>query len=197
MSYTEYKHLFSKGKTKKKDIFAKIANSFNSKSDKMVTGEQCLRKWTKLESKTKEVEDHNKLTGRDKKTWKFHEEMTACMGTSPKINPAVTIDTSDLTNKATSSSSSSLSSPGDDSDNDGSDTESSKDGVAKPKAKKFKQPTRKRKSNSSAAEMLRFLESYSERREKAEAEKLELLRSMKGEKQEFFTKFLDFLKNKD
>ena len=120
--------------------------------------------------------------------------MTACIGSSPKINPAITIDTSDSTTltKPSSGSSSSLSSPGDDKDNDGSDTDSSKDGLAKPKAKKIiKQPTRKRKSNSSAAEMLRFLESYSERREKAKAEKLELLLSMKGEKQEFFTNFLD------
>ena len=51
-SYTEYKHLFAKGKTTKKDIFVKIANAFNSKSDKMVTGDQCLRKWAKLELKT-------------------------------------------------------------------------------------------------------------------------------------------------
>ena len=187
-SYTEYKHLFTKGKTTKKDIFVKIANAFNSKSDKMVTGDQCLRKWAKLELKTKEVEDHNKLTGRNKKSWKFQDEMTACIGSSPKINPAITIDTSDSTTltKPSSGSSSSLSSPGDDTDNDRSDTDSSKDGLAKPKAKKIKQPTRKRKSNSSAAEMLRFLESYSERREKAEAEKLELLRSMKREKTGIF-----------
>lgn len=45
--------------------------------------------------------------------------------------------------------------------------------------------------------MLTFLESYSERREKVEAEKRELLRSMQGEKKEFFNQFLNFLKKKD
>ena len=69
-----------------------------------------MRKWAKLEQKLKEVDDHNKQTGRDRRTWKFHNEMTACMGSSPKINPAVTIDTSSIVLTPSTASGSSSSS---------------------------------------------------------------------------------------
>lgn len=60
--------MFPNGKSRKKDIFVKIANAFNSKSDKIVTADQCLCKWAKFELKLKKVEDHNKLTGRDRRS---------------------------------------------------------------------------------------------------------------------------------
>ena len=193
--YGEFKHLFAKGKNTKKDIFAKIAAAFNEKSIEKVTADQCMRKWSKLEMKLKDVDDHNKMTGRDRKSWKFHSEMTACMGSSPKINPAVTIDTSSIGATASGSSSSSSCSKTDSTGHDGSDADSSEE-AAGPRAKKAKFPTRKRKSKSSAAEMLSFLQSYTERREKVDAEKLELLRSMKDEKKEFFVQFLEIMKIK-
>ena len=194
--YGEFKHLFAKGKNTKKDIFAKIAAAFNEKSIEKVTADQCMPKWSKLEMKLKDVDDHNKMTGRDRKSWKFHSEMTACMGSSPKINPAVTIDTSSIGATASGSSSSSSCSKTDSTGHDGSDADSSEE-AAGPRAKKAKFPTRKRTSKSSAAEMLSFLQSYTERREKVDAEKLELLRSMKDEKKEFFVQFLEIMKNKE
>lgn len=44
--------------------------------------------------------------------------------------------------------------------------------------------------------MLTFLQTYTEKREKAEEEKLNLLREMKDEKKQFFSQFLEILKNK-
>ena len=44
--------------------------------------------------------------------------------------------------------------------------------------------------------MLTFLQSYSEKREKVEEEKISLLREMQKEKKEFFFQFLDVLKKK-
>lgn len=44
--------------------------------------------------------------------------------------------------------------------------------------------------------MLSFLYSYTEKKEKVEEEKLNLLREMKQEKKEFLSQFLDVLKNK-
>ena len=181
--YGEFEHLFPKGKTTKKDIFAKIAAAFNEKSIEKVMADQCMRKWSKLEMKLKDVDDHNEMTGRVRKSWKFHREMTACMGSSPKKNPAVTIDTSSIGATASGSSSSSSCSKTDSTGHDGSDADSSEE-AAGPRAKKAKFPARKRKSKFSAAEMLSFLQSYTERREKVDAEKLELLRSMKNEKKE-------------
>lgn len=92
--YSKFKHLFGKGKTTKKEVFAKIAVEFNSISDQKVTAVQCSGKWSKLEQKQKEVEDNNKQTGKARKSWKFHDDMTECMGSSPKINPGFTFDTS-------------------------------------------------------------------------------------------------------
>ncbi len=190
--YSKFKKLL-KGKTTKKEVFSKIAAEFNSTSDLKVTAEQCIRKWSKLESKQKEVEDNNKQTGRERKSWKYHDDMTECMGSSPKINPEFTFDTS---SSASSGSSGQIRCDNGD-DSHKSDESADESGDGKKRKKKVKFPTRKRKSNSSAAEMLEFLHSYSEKREKAEAEKIALLKSMKEEKKEFFSQFLDFLKKKN
>ena len=75
-------------------------------------------------------------------------------------------------------------SSGDDADND--------ENVVRKELKSRRQW--KRKSNSSAAEMLTFLQTYTEKGEKAEEEKLNLLRDMKDEKKQFFSQFLEILK---
>lgn len=186
--YSKFKHLFGKGKTTKKDVFAKIAVEFNSISDQKVTAVQCSGKWSKLEQKQKEVEDNNKQTGKARKSWKFHDDMTECMGSSPKINPGFTFDTSSSGSSGASQCDNDNQSP------DPSDESCDEDGPSR--KKKAKMPTRKRKSHSSAAEMLQFLHSYSESREKAEAEKLALFKSMQDEKKEFYSQFLDVLKKK-
>ena len=48
-------------------MFDKIAEEFNRTSDVVFTGDQCFRKFKKLESKQKEIEDNNSKTGREKK----------------------------------------------------------------------------------------------------------------------------------
>ena len=53
------------GKATKKDVFEKIAKCFTKISGRSVSGEQCLRKWGKLTSKHKEIEDHNNKPGND------------------------------------------------------------------------------------------------------------------------------------
>ena len=65
-AYENHKALFKKGKMTKKTYSKKIAKYFNETSEVTVTGEQCLRKWSKLEQKFKEIEDHNKRTGNGK-----------------------------------------------------------------------------------------------------------------------------------
>ena len=60
-AYDHHKHLFksSRGKVTKKQVFQKIAEYFNANADVTVSADQCLRKWTKLEQKYKELEDNN------------------------------------------------------------------------------------------------------------------------------------------
>lgn len=181
-SYSKFKDLFGRGKTTKKEVFNKICAEFNAISDHKVTVEQCMRKWAKLEIKLKEIEDNNNQTGRARKSWKFQEDMTECIGVSPKIKPGFTFDTSSSSNSGTNQC---------DSDGEEGDTDGDEE-----RKKKVKMPRKKRKSKSSAGEMLEFLQSYSEKREKVEEEKLAVLKSMKEDKKEFFSQFLDVLKNK-
>lgn len=92
--YTDHKHLFGKGKNTKRDIFSRIAFSLNKQSDLMVTGDQCMRKWIKLENRFKEIKDHNNHTGNDKKTIKFYSELSECLGSDPKVSPVITLESS-------------------------------------------------------------------------------------------------------
>ena len=105
-SYLKYKDLFGKPQQSKKKVFEKIAEKFNRTSDVDVTGHQCCRKFKKLESKQKEIEDNNSKIGRKEKTWKFHKEMEDCMGDNSTAKPVFTFDTS----RGSSSSSSTRSS---------------------------------------------------------------------------------------
>ena len=129
-------HLFKKGKTTKTDVLQKIADRFNETSTVKVSGDQCLRKWLKLEAKFKEIEDNNNLTGRAKKSWKFYEDLEEAIGDSPKVNPAYTYDVADATPPSSS-----------DEDNDAED----EIGSTTKRAKTLKSRARKRKSHSSVA----------------------------------------------
>lgn len=86
--------------------------------------------------------------------------------------------------------------------NDGSSSESlaeetcSDSSENRNKASKKGRCRKKPKSRSSAAEMLQFLKSYSERREKMEEEKLKVLKEMKEEKISFFNRFFEYMDNR-
>ena len=54
---------------------------------------------------------------------------------------------------------------------------------------------RKRKSRSSASEMIEFLKDYSEKWEKVEEEKVNILKAMHEEKKHFFSLFFTYLKD--
>ena len=170
-------------------MFDKIAEEFNKHADIKVTGEQCLRKWKKLETKQKEIEDNNRQTGRAHKTWKFHKEMEQCIGDKASVRPTFTFDSG-------SSASSSARSHSPQTIDDSSDAENDSVDCEDPGSKQRRQVKRKRKSHSSASEMLGFLREYGEKREKVEEEKLNLMKTMQQEKKEFFGQLLTFLKDK-
>ena len=94
------------------------------------------------------------------------------------------------------SSSSSQSESNAECDDNGDEHEDDESSNSLQGAKDGNKRVRKRKSHSSAAEMLTFLQAYSEKREKVE-EKISLLREMQQEKKEFFGQLLDVLKKKN
>ena len=191
-SYMKFKDEFGKSQQSKKKIFEKIAQEFNLHSDLFVTADQCSRKWKKLEGKQKEVEDNNSKTGRPTKTWKFYEEMQECVGKNPNIKLLFIYEASSASSSMSGSSSlvhDDLSSASDNEDNEGEGTTSKK---ANSKQKRL---SRKRKSRSSAAEMIEFLKDYSTKREKIEEEKINLLKSMQEEKKQFFSDLFSYLKD--
>ena len=48
-----------------------------------------MRKWTKLETKFEEVEDHNSQYGNDKKAMKFHNMIFDCIGEKKNVKSEV------------------------------------------------------------------------------------------------------------
>ena len=184
-SYLQFKGLIGQANTKK-SVFDKIAAEFNKHADIKVSGVQCLRKWKKLESKQKEIEDNNKQTGRAHKTWKFHKEMEQCIGDKASVRPVFTFDSGSSTSSSTCSQSPQTI---DDISNAeiGSDSVDSEDIKGKtavdPKLGQRKMKW-KRKSYSAASEML------------VEEEKLNILKTMQEEKKEVFGQLLSCLKDK-
>jgi len=164
---------------------------FNETSEYKVTVDQCIRKWNKLAAKFTQVEDNNKQTGKARQTCNFYDSLQECIGESRKINPSYTFD---VVRVASSSSSQSESNA--ECDDDGDELDSDESGNKLKGAKDGNKRMSKRKSNSSAAEMLTFLQSYSEKREKVDEEKVSLLREMQQEKKNFLAKLLDGLKKK-
>ena len=173
-TYADNKHMFG-GKATKKDVFEKIAEQFTKISGRVVTGEQCMRKWGKITSKQKEIEDHNNKSGNDKKTRRFYDELSGCLAKDPTVSPACTLESS-----MQSKDQNSVNGGGRKLSDDGSSSESlteetcSDSSENKNKASKKGRCRKKPKSRSSAAEMLQFLKSYGERREKMEEEKLKV-----------------------
>ena len=186
--WSDHKHLFG-GKTRKKDIFEKIAKAFNEKSKRIVSGEQCMRKWNKMVTRQKEIQDHNNKSGNDRKTWKYYEELSQCLSEEASINPVCTMESSLEVQNDNHLEDEEL-------DGNTSDPDSTSNvGCSFLTSKKEKKRCRKRPaSRSSATEMLKFLKGYCEKREKTKEEKLTQLREMKEEKQQFYNRFFDLMK---
>ena len=92
-SYGLDKHLFG-GKTKRKEVFDKIAKAFNQRSKRIASGEQCMRKWNKMVKRQKEIQDHSNKLGNDRKTWKYYEKLSQYLTEEVSINPVRTMESS-------------------------------------------------------------------------------------------------------
>lgn len=180
--WKDHKGLFGNGKTTKKEVFKKIATSFNSKSHLRVSADQCARKWAKLEAKLKEVTDHNNKSGNSHKKWKYYSEMADCIGMNAAVRPTYTLESSSCVMS-----------------NEGVESDSSDDGdysTETPQKKTLrKRPAKKRKSRSSASQMLTFLQEYQEKKE-VENKKVKMMEEMNEEKKLFWANLLKVLNNK-
>ena len=174
-------------------MFEKIAEQFTKASGRLVTVEQCLRKWRKITSKQKEIEDHNNKSGNEKKKpGNFTRNFPSVW---LQLNPVRTVESSIHVQSAENQcSTSSCSAAGSSKLSDESCSESTLD---EPCNKSKKERCRKRpKSRSSASELLEFSKSYSNNREKMKEEKLKVLKEIKDEKSSFFNRFFDYLAKK-
>ena len=138
-----------------------------------VTGEQCSKKWKKLEEKYKKVREHNSKTGSDKKECEFEDELSEFFRSDPKIIPLATV--SSLTTASAGSTST-------------DEEEEPPLAIAIPKKK------RKQRSKSSAAE---FLKEFKEEKQKEEQQKFDLAQRMHEEKMYIMSRFLDILSKKE
>ena len=86
--WKQFKQLITERKKSKKEVFTIFAFEFNHKSKEKVTGDQCLRKWGKLVSQHKGVEDHNSMSGNEREDWKSYEDKDV------SVKPTYTVESS-------------------------------------------------------------------------------------------------------
>ena len=142
-----------------------IAQHFSMTCGRLVTGEQCMRKWGKLTSKQKEIEDHNNKSWNEKKSWKFYEELSECLAKDATVTPVCTMESNVQENDHNSITCNTNSQQQSDdvsfSESVAGETCSDSSGK-RSKANTSRKRCRKiARSRSSAAEMLEFLHSYS------------------------------------
>ena len=101
---------------------------------------------------------------------KFYDELSECIGSDPKVTPVLTLESDNGTGS------------GDIGSTEHSDSEESS-GSAHGRGKR---PPKKGNP----------IQEYSAKREKVEEEKVKLMREMQEEKKNFFSQFLEIMKNK-
>lgn len=171
----EKTHLFDNGKVRKKVAWEKVAEQFNANSSVRVTGEQCANKWKKLEEKYKKVSEHNAKTGNDKKECEFEDELSEFFRSDPKIIPPTTVSSLPTVSAG---------------------SQSTHEGEESPLANAVPREKRKRRSKSSAAEIIEFLTEFKEEKRKEEQQKFDLAERMHEEKMGVMARFLDILSKK-
>ena len=171
-------------------MFDKIAEQFTKISGPLVTGEQCMRKWGEITSKQKEIEDHNNKPANDKKSWKFYKELSECLAKDVTVNPVCTMESTVQIDEQTSVNCNSNGQSDNESSSESLTGETCSDSSGKRSKASTKTCRKKPRSRSSVAEMLKFLKSYSEKREKVDEEKLKVFEEMKDEKTAFLNRFL-------
>lgn len=202
-TYADNKHRFG-GRATKKEVFEKIAEQFTKTSGRLVSGEQCMRKWGKIASKQKEIEDHNQKTGNSKRTWKFYDELSECLAKDATVTPVIMMESEVQLGDQNPVGRGSQQLSDDESSSESAgetctSTSTSTSGSAGKRSNATKKKLRcrkKPKSRSSAAQMLEFLKSYSDKQEKVEEEKLKVLKEMKDEKSVFFNRFFEYMDKK-
>lgn len=124
--------------------------------------------------------------------------MEQCIGDKASVRPVFTFDSGSSTSSSTRSQSPQTIDDISDAENasDSVDQEDIKGKTAVDPKLGQRKMKRKRKSYSSASEMLVFLKEYGEKREKVEEGKLNILKTMQEEKKKIFGQLLSCLKDK-
>ena len=178
---------FTTGKMRKKEAWNLVAEELNATvgEDVQVTGEQCSKKWKKLEDKFKKTAEHNAKTGRDMKTCPFYKELADALGNNPKITPVCTVSSAAVDHDELSGQS--------DSSEEGQEGQ---EGSTRKKRKKESGPKKRRRSRSSAAEMIDFLKEFREEKKVEDQEKLNALQKMHDDKMDMMGRFLTIMDRK-
>ena len=90
------------GAVRNKTVFVNISKKMSELGHKR-DWQQCRVKIKKLKKNYREVKDHNRETGRGRKTCKFFKELDAILGHRPASVPAVLLDTGTTSQSASAS----------------------------------------------------------------------------------------------
>ncbi|KYN29104.1 hypothetical protein ALC57_01467, partial [Trachymyrmex cornetzi] len=92
---------FTSGKMSQKKIWLLIAEEM-LKHGYLVTGPQCLSKFSGLKRTYEAIKDHNKKSGNGTRTWPYLSLMDDLLGTKPFMSPVSTISTTGKRSRAES-----------------------------------------------------------------------------------------------
>ncbi|XP_028410979.1 uncharacterized protein LOC114533613 [Dendronephthya gigantea] len=167
----ENEKLFNTGRSRKKVIWARVAEKFNEEIDDVyTTGDQCQSKWKKLEQKYKDVKLHNSQSGNNRKEWEFYDLMDDVIGNNPNVVPVCTMSTI-----------------GDEKDTIGIEDEDDKEVQEGSKKKK------KRRGSSTSTAVVEFLSGYATENKSNEREKMDMLQKMHDDKMDIMNRFLTLM----
>lgn len=174
---------FKSAKVHKK-LWADIAKKMKG-WDVDVSADQCCNKWKAVKRAYKEAIDHNNMTGADKKTCKFYDELDTLYGTRAGTSPEFTLGTMASVDEAPDA----LIAPiEDDLDSDNDDEQTDK----KAYKEKNQTPARKKRKKSKTA-TVQWLEQYSAKQEEMQKQRDSQAQNMHNDKMRRFDRLLDML----
>jgi hypothetical protein len=168
---------------KKKAVWDKIASKLRDNGFK-ASSAQAETKWKNLTKRYRDVVDHNNISGNDRKTCPFFEELSDIYGYRPNVNPVSTLSTMESTadnNKRPRES-------------DTAEVESTVECSSSTSSKGRKKPVRK--TTASKTDIVGVIQSIHRDQKEAEAKSLETAERIHNEKMALFGEFLKVMRDK-
>ena len=180
--YREHEIKFTDVNYTKKKVWKLIADNMATvlvfKDEHVVpTPLQCENRWKTMTSMFRKTHDHNNISGKERRTCPYYDEMMELYGYRPNVEPVATCSSTGSGDRVRNLKRV---------NNEAEDDEPSSSG---PPQKKKRNYTTSSEASSNA--LLSWLEKQNKKREENESKKLELLERMHNEKMAMMERLID------